>query len=147
MRKILPLALLVLVSGCASIAGEKLQPISVKTMQDGKEIPGVNCSLKNDAGSWSVTTPNSVIVHKSTGDMSVDCNKDVAIAGHETLVSKSNGVVWGNILIGGGIGYIVDRNTGAGFDYPNEVTVTLRKLGEFIGLSTSTSTTVTAKKD
>jgi hypothetical protein len=38
--------------------------------------------------------------------------------------------VWGNILIGGGIGYIIDRNTGAGFDYPATVTVNLRQIGD-----------------
>ena len=56
--------------------------------------------------------------------------------GHETIVSKSNGAVWGNIILGGGIGYVVDRNTGAGFDYPNSITVMLRKMGEAVGLAT-----------
>jgi len=51
------------------------------------------------------------------------------MAGHQTLVSKSNGAVWGNILLGGGIGYIVDRNTGAGFNYPATVQIMLRKIG------------------
>ena len=83
----------------------------------------------NDAGKWFVTTPGSVTVHKSTGDLPVDCKSDDALVGHETLVSKTNGAVWGNILVGGGIGYIVDRNTGAGFDYPTTIAVALRKIG------------------
>jgi hypothetical protein len=37
-------------------------------------------------------------------------------------------VRWGNILLGGGIGYIVDRNTGAGFDYPPTIIVALRQV-------------------
>ena len=41
---------------------------------------------------------------------------------------KANGSVWGNILAGGGVGYAVDRNTGAGFDYPTVITVSLRSL-------------------
>ncbi len=63
---------------------------------------------------------------------------DGKVSGHETLVSKSNGAVWGNILIGGGIGYIVDRNTGAGFDYPSSVAVVLNKIATAIGLPTPT---------
>jgi len=71
--------------------------------------------------------------------MAVDCVREGGIVGKETVVSKSNGSVWGNILLGGGIGYIVDRNTGAGFDYPNTITVMLRKVGEAVGLIPTTT--------
>ena len=132
MRQLLAITA-VLISGCASIAGEKMQPLSVTTIFDNKEVAGVGCTLMNDAGSWFVTSPGTVTVHKSTGDLSVDCKSD-KLAGRENLVSKSNGAVWGNIIAGGGIGYIIDRNTGAGFDYPPTVTIMLRKIGEVIGL-------------
>jgi len=122
--------------------GEKLQPVSVQTIQDNKEVAGVGCTLMNDAGKWFVTTPGSVTIHKSTGDLAVDCSKDGNTAGHETVVSKSNGAVWGNIIAGGGVGYIIDRNTGAGFDYPNSITVVLRKIGETVGLATPTASPV-----
>lgn len=131
--------MLLALTGCASITGSKLQPLSVQTIQDGKEVAGVGCTLTNDAGKWFVTTPGSVTVQKSTGDMVVDCTKE-ELRGHENLVSKSNGAVWGNIIVGGGIGYIVDRNTGAGFDYPNNVTVILNRMAAAIGLSTSSAT-------
>lgn len=129
MKTIVAIATLSLLTGCASISGERMQPVTVKTVHDNVEIAGVGCTLTNDAGSWFVTTPGSVTVHKSTGDLAVDCKKD-AFAGNQTLVSKSNGAVWGNIIAGGGIGYIVDRNTGAGFDYPASTTVMLRKIGD-----------------
>ena len=77
--------------------------------------------------------------------MAVDCSKDDA-KGHESVVSKSNGSVWGNIIAGGGIGYIVDRNTGAGFDYPNTITVMLHKIGEAVGLSSTDAKSETAAK-
>ena len=117
--------------GCASITGSKLQPVSVQTVIDGKEIAGAGCSLTNDAGKWFVSTPGSVTVQKSTGDMTVDCVKD-ELRGRETLVSKAQGMLWGNIIAGGGIGYIVDRNTGAGFDYPNSITVFLNKMASTV---------------
>ena len=136
MYKLLAMASLLAVTGCASIAGEKMQPISVQTVQDNKEVAGIGCTLMNDAGKWFVTTPGSVTVHKSTGDLAIDCSKDGNIAGHETLVSKANGAIWGNVIIGGGIGYLVDRHTGAGFNYPDNITVVLRKIGEVVGLAT-----------
>ena len=134
----------VMSTGCASITGSKLQPVSVQTIHENKEIAGVGCTLTNDAGKWFVTTPGSVTIHKSTGDLAVDCSKDANTHGHETVVSKSNGAVWGNIIAGGGIGYIVDRNTGAGFDYPNSITVMLRKIGEAVGLTAPSPVAVTA---
>ena len=136
MNNFLAMTSLLAAAGCASISGEKMQPVSVQTIQDNKEVKGVECTLINDAGKWFVTTPSSVTVHKSTGDLAIDCSKDDNVVGHETLVSKSNGAIWGNIILGGGIGYFVDRGTGAGFNYPDNVTVVLRKIGEAVGLAT-----------
>lgn len=127
MLKLSILAAALLLTGCASITGTKMQPLSVTTVFNNQEVAGVGCTLSNDAGSWFLTTPGSTTVHKSTGDLVIDCKRDV-MAGNATVVSKSNTAVWGNILIGGGIGYIIDRNTGAGFDYPNTVAVMLREI-------------------
>ena len=93
------LVTLVALTGCASVSGTRMQPVSVQTIQDNKEVSGVGCTLMNDVGKWFVTTPGSVTVHKSTGDMIVEC-KDTKSAGSETVVSKSNGAVWGNIILG-----------------------------------------------
>lgn len=133
MLKLIAVVSVVALTGCASVTGSKLQPVSVQTIQDSKEIAGAGCTLTNDAGKWFVTTPGTVTIQKSTGDLAVDC-KGSESTGHETVVSKANGGVWGNIILGGGIGYIVDRNTGAGFDYPTNITVMLRKAGEAVGL-------------
>jgi hypothetical protein len=135
MLKVIVLASVIAMTGCASITGSKLQPVSVQTVHEGKEVSGVGCTLTNDAGKWFVTTPGTTTIQKSTGDLAVDCKKDGGLTGQETVVSKANGSVWGNILAGGGIGYVVDRNTGAGFDYPNSITVMLKKIGEVVGLT------------
>ena len=126
--------LLLALTGCASITGEKMQIISVQTIQDNKEIAGADCTLSNEEGKWSVTTPGNVVVHKSTTDLLVWCNKDNTGNGQEKVVSKANGGAWGNILLGGPIGYIADRQTGAGFNYPVVITVMLKKIGEAVGL-------------
>lgn len=139
MLKMITSLVLLALTGCASVTGSKMQPVSVQTVHEGKEVAGASCTLTNDAGKWFVTTPGSVTVNKSTGDMTVECKKEVNLAGQEMVVSKANGSVWGNIIIGGGIGYIVDRNTGAGFDYPNSITVFLKRMGEAVGLAPSKS--------
>jgi len=138
MKSMLAILTMLTVAGCATVSGEKVQPISLQTIQDNIEISGVGCTLMNDSGKWFVTSPGSVTVHKSTGNLAIDCSKDGNLVGHETLVSKSNGAVWGNIIAGGGIGYIVDRNTGAGFNYPNNIAVVLHKIENAVGLTTPT---------
>lgn len=127
MKKISLLLAMLALTGCASVAGEKFQPVSIQTIHESAEVSGIGCNLSNDAGNWFVVSPGSIMVHKSTGDLIIDCKKG-NLAGNSTLVSKSNGAVWGNILLGGGIGYLVDRNTGAGFDYPNTTTVMMRDV-------------------
>ena len=130
---------LLAMTGCASITGSKTQPVTVNTLQGNMVVEGAQCTLENDAGQWTVTTPGTVTVHKSTDDMQVKCATDDS-SGHASMESKSNTAVWGNILAGGGIGYLVDRNTGAGFDYPDTITVVLRKIREAVGLGEKAGT-------
>lgn len=130
MVRLLALACVMVLPGCASVIGSKLQPLSVQTVLDNKEVVSVGCTLTNDVGKWFVTAPGSVTIQKSTADLAVECSKANQMTGREMVVSKANGGAWGNILAGGVIGYVVDRNTGAGFDYPNTVTVTMTRLAD-----------------
>lgn len=127
MPRLFATAALLTVTGCASVTGSKLQSISILSVQDSKEVAGAGCTLSNDAGKWVVTTPGSVTVAKSTGDLSVECKKDAGVVGQATVASKANKAVWANILLGGPGGYVIDRQTGAGFDYPPSITVLLNQ--------------------
>jgi hypothetical protein len=123
---IILMAMVSLVTGCASITGSKNQPISVSAVCGGEPVDGANCTLMNDKGTWYVKTPGSVMIQKSYGDLAVDCRKDSSAASGK-FQSKSNGGVWGNIIAGGIIGYAVDAGSGAGFDYPPTMTVSLNE--------------------
>ncbi len=148
MKNVLILAAGLSVVGCATVTGSTTQSISVQTIQnDNTEIAGAGCTLTNDVGKWFVTTPGNVVLKKSTADLAVECKKDGAGKGHETAVSKANGSVWGNILIGGGIGYIVDRNNGAGFDYPNAVTVVLKNIEQAVRAAPTADSQAAGKRD
>lgn len=115
---------LTLLSGCATITKEKMQIVTVTTSCSNKAISGANCSLKNEAGTWQVVTPNPVQIHKAYNDLSVACTIGQSSAS-KTVESSANGGVWGNLLFGGIIGYFVDANTGAGFDYPTMLSLDL----------------------
>ncbi len=111
-------------TGCASITSGKHQAVSINAICEGEPVNDASCTLMNDKGSWHVKTPGSVMIQKAYGDLAVDCKKGGAVTSSK-FKSKNNAGVWGNILAGGLIGYAVDASSGAGFDYPSPMTVTM----------------------
>jgi hypothetical protein len=114
--------------GCATLLESNQQELMVQAIEDNKELVNVGCVLSNSAGRWFVTAPGRVMVTKSNGDMKVDCKKADVSSGGDTLVSKLNNVgLWGNVVLTAGLGYLVDKRTGSGFEYPPTVTVIMRR--------------------
>jgi len=116
--------LLASLSACASITSGKNQAISVTAVCGEQIVNDATCVLVSNKGKWHVKTPGSVVIQKSYGDLSISCEKGDS-KGVESFVSKNNAGVWGNIIAGGLIGYAIDAGSGAGFDYPQEMTVAL----------------------
>lgn len=113
-----------LTGGCASVTGSSNQSVSVQTLeQGGAEVVGAACELTNNKGKWFATTPGSVMIHRSNDDMQILCKKTGYEAGRAAVVSDTKGSMWGNILLGGGIGAIVDHNNGAAYEYPTLIQV------------------------
>lgn len=123
-----PLALMAMLSsvGCASLTESTQQNVLVQTVLDHREIGGVGCVLYNDVGKWFVTTPARVTLRKSAAPLRIDCRKDGAAWAYEKVDPKVNGNLWGNVILTAGVGYLIDRNTGAGYDYPSTLTVVMR---------------------
>ena len=119
------LAALAGLGGCASVTGSQTQPVAVTTVCEGRIVHDAACTLLNDKGQWALKTPGAVVIQKSYGDLAVTCRAG-ASSGTASFVSKSNGGVWGNMLLGGLIGYAVDSHSGAGFEYPTEVPVVMQ---------------------
>ncbi|HEX5364560.1 MAG TPA: hypothetical protein VFW59_09865 [Gallionella sp.] len=115
-------------TGCASMSGARTQTIAVQTVQDHKEVTAAGCILANGVGRWFITTPGQIIINKNIDDLTVECSKEDVGSGSETIASKANGGMWGNVLLGGPIGYVVDRKSGAGYDYPQTIVVELKKI-------------------
>jgi hypothetical protein len=116
-------------TGCASIVSGTNQSLSVVThAASGEALPGATCSLVNDKGSWFVTTPGSVTVHRSYGDLAVKCSKEGSDPGIANFKSSTKGMAAGNILFGGLVGAGVDIATGAAYDYPDLIHVNMVSL-------------------
>jgi hypothetical protein len=128
------LALLASLAGCATITESAQQVLLVQTVQDNREIGGVGCVVANSEGRWFVTSPGRVAITRSAGKLWVDCRKGEGSRGEDVVASKANTMaIVGNVVLTAGLGYLVDRRTGAGYDYPEVVTVIMhRPLGSVV---------------
>lgn len=116
----------VLLPGCASITGSSTQNISIQTRApDGKEVKEAQCDLINKRGTYFLTTPGTIMISRSNDDLTVTCRKDGFENGRAGVVSNTKGSMFGNIILGGGIGAIVDHNNGSAYEYPSFVQVVM----------------------
>ena len=115
--------------GCATLTGSNQQAVAVYAILDHREVSGVGCVLSNPAGRWFVTAPGLVTIRKSEGPLAIDCKKDGVGAAREVVASQfGTGKLIGNAVVSAGLGYFVDRRSGAGFDYPATLTVMMQPL-------------------
>ena len=124
MKKLLGIIVMgTMLAGCASTMSGNQQNVTITS-----NVAGANCSLSNDKGNWSVQTPGSALITNSRLNLSARCTK----SGYQDAVVSipsvhKDSATWGNVLLGGGIGYIWDRKTGAAFIYPSTVNLNLIK--------------------
>ena len=113
-RFVFLLALISLLSACASVTGSTNQSVSVQSRASNwKEVKEAACDLINKRGTWFITTPGTVQIHRSNDDLQVTCRKEGFDNGRASVVSDTKGSMFGNIILGGGIGAVVDHNNGS----------------------------------
>lgn len=121
LKSLLPLTLCVLAAGCSTITTGTSQPITITTAK----VTGAKCELVDSKnGRWVVgDTPGTMEITKGDGPLTVSCSK----SGYKTtkiiVEEYFAGATLGNVILGGGIGIIVDAASGAAQEYPDEVLV------------------------
>ena len=126
------LAAVSLLSGCASIVNDTTHPVRFETYAaDGTEVKAMQCKYENDYGSQTVTTPGTAQVRRSSKDLQILCSKDGVADAKGTSISRANGGMAGNILLGGGIGAIIDHNKGTAYTYPEWVRLVTARQTSF----------------
>jgi hypothetical protein len=111
------------ITGCASIVGGTSQTVSVETKKDDVPVSGATCKLTNSKGTYYVTTPGTVTIHRAYGNLNVRCDKAEMDAGFATVKSSTKPMAFGNVLFGGAVGVVVDTSSGAAYDYPDLILV------------------------
>ncbi len=126
-RNILCVVLAFGLANCASILSGTSQEIFVNT-----NPPGADCVLNRLGTSiGSVNpTPGEVTIQKTKEDITIVCN----LEGYQEATHFSNSGIqaatWGNIVLGGGIGWAVDSARGADNYYDTPVNITLVPTGQ-----------------
>jgi hypothetical protein len=117
--KYLALSAVILLSGCASVLNDSTHPVKLETKtSDGKLISGAECKLTNDYGSFSGKSGDTVQVRRSSKDLDIVCKYPEQSDASARAISRANGGMFGNIILGGGIGAIIDHNKGTAYTYP-----------------------------
>ncbi|MBJ7262594.1 MAG: hypothetical protein JHC61_02130 [Burkholderiaceae bacterium] len=129
MRKhVVSSAVVLSLAGCASVTGENTQSVRIEAVDKaGASVADVQCKLVNDRGMYDGKAPATVLVRKSSVNLDVNCVTVDKSEGSATLISRAGAGMWGNILLGGGIGAIVDHNKGTAYNYPNWVRIVIGK--------------------
>ena len=113
---------ILLLPACATVIKGTGQDVAVSSEPDGASC----VFLKKTAQHAAIqTTPATVHIDRSSDDLVVTCEKAGYQKTAQTLHPSFNGVTFGNLLIGGPIGFIVDAATGANLTYPDKAHVVL----------------------
>ena len=125
MRKLGPLACALAcaaLAACSSIIEGTSQEITVNT-----NPAGADCLLNRQglAVAHVSPTPGAATIQKTKDDITIVCTKD----GFETATylnhSGAAGATFGNIILGGGIGWPIDSASGADNKYDSPANITL----------------------
>ncbi|TAG47688.1 MAG: hypothetical protein EAZ30_09135 [Betaproteobacteria bacterium] len=126
------LFLVAALSGCASITTSGDTQVKVETVTlDGQAVDAADCSLMRAGVATPFKSPNTVPVPKAAGDAGIECKKDGMPDGKAILISRVGAATFGNVLIGGGVGIIVDQATGKAYNFPEWIRVVMGKTLTF----------------
>lgn len=111
--------------GCATIATGNSQTIAVRT-----EPENADCQFTRDNILIARVNPTPGVMHvgKAAGALSVLCRREGYQDTVGTVGSEFQPATFGNIILGGVIGVVVDAASGALSKYPASVTFTLLPL-------------------
>lgn len=115
---LLLVSMMCLLPACASVMSDNK---SVTYMETVPEV--AKCELHGQDFKRVVTTPNSIPLPSEAAPITVACTAPGYKRTTATLDTKHDGWIWGNILLGGGIGLIVDAAKGSGFKYPPKFSI------------------------
>lgn len=125
-------AAVLMLSGCASVMNDTTTTVKIETKTEaGEWVKGADCTLTNDKASTTVKSGEIANVRRSSADLDITCQHPANPDAVAKATSRVNGGMFGNILLGGGIGMIVDHSRGTAYTYPAWVQLVFGKTLAF----------------
>lgn len=125
MSRVLIFLSLFLLSGCSTVTKGTHQTVSIMT----PGAHGAECHLTSRAiGNQVMTAPGNIAVPKSRKDIQVVCRKECFEDGVGTIQSTVAAMTAGNLLLGGGVGLVVDAASGAMNKYQPNLTIPMKPI-------------------
>ena len=121
--KLVLLALVGVLSGCATLLDEDTQEISV-SLQCQERMVRAQCVAENSKGRWSFRAPGLVQVNNDYGNLNVTCKVQYMPQFTVSVPAVPTWNLAGNILLGGLIGAAYDVHNNTGLKYPETVGIT-----------------------
>ena len=72
----------------------------------------------NDYGVFNFKSGETTQIRRSSKDLDIVCKDPKNADANARAISRANGAMWGNIILGGGIGAVIDHNKGTAYSYP-----------------------------
>lgn len=117
------------ITGCASIVNDSILPMKVDTKNAaGELVSGAKCKLESKDARYDVDSGGQVIIARSSEDLDVTCKHPDNPDATGRVISRVNAGLFGNILIGGGVGAIIDHGTGKAYTYPSWIQLVFGKF-------------------
>jgi len=118
----------VLLAGCASVLNDSTHAVKVEAKSpDGDFVVGADCKLTNDRGTFAVKSGDTALVRRSSKDLDIACVRPDSPDARGRAISRVNGAMFGNIILGGAIGAVVDHSRGTAYTYPTWVQLVFGK--------------------
>jgi hypothetical protein len=125
--------------GCASLVGPSDQDILVETLSaQGARMAGAKCLIETKKSAVSFLSGATVNIPRSPAPAKIKCIDSSGHVASGILISRANIGLAGNAVFGGMIGLVVDNASGAGFDYPPQVSLRVGQTREFDRISSLT---------
>jgi hypothetical protein len=109
-------------TACATIVNGRSQDLYVETQPDA-----ASCKIDRQGATVGVVnpTPGKTSIPRHKDNIVVSCALDGYETSNEILASNFSGVTFGNLLLGGFVGVVIDASSGANNKYPEKITVIL----------------------
>lgn len=119
-------------TGCASVVNDSSHPMKIETQTEaGQAVTGAECKLTNDYGTITAKSGETAQVRRSSKDLDIICKHPENPDATARAISRANAGMFGNIILGGGIGAIIDHNKGTAYTYPTWVQLVFGKTMVF----------------